>query len=612
VKHLWRILAYMKPYRAYIAVGLVCLAVTDGMQLITPWIIRHAINDLISKTATGERLFLYGLTIMVLAVFVGFFRFLWRQTIIRSSFRLEQVLRDDLFRHLGTLSMSYYDTTKTGDLMARTTNDMRNVQRTAGIGFVLIADILIMGVASVCFMFFLNLELTLIALTPMVLITLLIMVLDRALKRRFRAVQECFSDLTERVRENLSGVRVVKAFVQEEAEIRDFSHISQEYMDKNMALVRLWGLFFPMIMFFGGLGTVIVLLFGGRSVMTASISLGDYVAFAAYLGMLMWPMMAIGWVVNLLQRGTVSMGRVGEILDTEPAIRDREDPVEPDAVAGAVSFRKLTFAYNGKPVLRDVDVTVPAGQTVGVVGGIGAGKSSLIHLLTRLYDPPPGTVFLDDVDIRDLSLRNLRRHVVSVPQEPFLFTGTLAENIAFGRPDATAEEIRDAADSACIHDAIAGFPKAYDEVVGERGVTLSGGEKQRVSIARALISDAPVVIFDDSLSAVDTETEAAILERLRRSTQNRTTLIISHRISAVEKADQIIVLEGGRVTEQGTHEELVRNGGWYFRMYKRQQVQMKLGLEAGEDLKARPPSPGEEDEEPGGGFGGHGDAWTDR
>jgi ATP-binding cassette subfamily B protein len=591
----------MKPYRLPIAVGLFCLAITDALQLVTPWIIGTAITDLTTGRATSGSLLTQGITIMCIAVFVGVFRLVWRQTIIRSSFHIERVLRDDLFIHLQTLSMSYYDATKTGDLMARSTNDMRNVQRTAGIGFVLIADILIMGVASIIFMSTIDMGLTLIALTPMVLITLLILKLDRALKARFRAVQECFSDLTERVRENLSGVRVVKAFVQEDAEIQDFSQTSREYMNRNLALVRLWGLFFPMIMLFGGLGTAVVLLLGGESIIAGRIPLGDYVKFAAYLGMLMWPMMAIGWVVNILQRGIVSMGRIAEILDTEPAIRDRTDPIPLPEVRGAIRIQNLHFAYNGTSVLEDINLHIEPGQTVGIVGGIGAGKSTLIQLLLRLYDPPKDSVFLDDVDVKDLAVVELRSNIVCVPQEPFLFSGTLTENIAFARPDAPTEAVEAAARNACIHDAIAAFPDGYDSIVGERGVTLSGGEKQRVSIARALLSEAPVVIFDDSLSAVDTETEATILHRLRQSTKNRTCLIISHRISAVERADKIVVIEGGRITETGRHKELIQKGGWYCRMYRRQQVQNRLGLEAGGDL-TRPKKKDDEEDD--------GEAWT--
>ncbi len=589
MKNLLRICRYLKPNASTVAAGLLFLFVTDSLQLVTPKFIQSAIDGLIDRSISPEGLLELGAIIVAMALAVGVFRFLWRQTLIRMSYKVERHLRNELYSHLQTLSMSYYDLAKTGDLMARSTNDISQVQRAAGIGLVIIADIIIMGAASIGFMLSIDAELCLIALIPLVLITLLVLRLDGSLRRRFKAVQESFSELTEKVRENLSGARVIKAFVQEEAEIEDFSKTSGKYMDKNLALANLWGLFFPMIMLFGGLGTALILYFGGASVIGGKISIGAFVAFNAYLGMLAWPMMAVGWVVNILQRGSVSMGRIGEILDTPPAIREPGIPAESKRLDGLIEFRSLSFAYSGESVLDDISIRINPGETVGIVGGVGAGKSTLINLLLRLYNPPPGTVFIDGTDIRDIPGAVLRKNLACVPQEPFLFSGSIDENVRFGNPGASKDEVAAAARAASIHDAVAGFPDGYETIVGERGVTLSGGEKQRVAIARALIMDAPVLILDDALSAVDTETESAILKSLSSAARKRTCLVISHRISAVENADRIVVLEGGKVAEYGSHRELAARGGWYSRMHRRQQVQKELGIDPAK--KERRPEP---------------------
>jgi ATP-binding cassette subfamily B protein len=547
IRHLIKMMAYVRAEWRAVALGVLSLAVCDALQFAVPQILRIAVDGLVAGTADSRGLFALGSGVVGIAVSIAFFRFFWRHFLLGASYRIDLRLREDLYRRLLVLPPAYYHGASTGDLMARATNDIRQVQQAAGMGVVILVDMFWMGAAALGFMVWISPRLTLLALAPLAGIAVLILVLDPAIRRRFERVQERFSELTERLRENIAGQRVVQAYVQGPAEIADFDRLSRLSVRDNLSLVALWGGQFPAIVLLSGVAAAAVLLFGGRMAVTGEITAGEFVAFTAYLGMLSWPAMAVGWVISMFQRAAVSMGRIEEVLG-EPAVRD--PPADPlpalEPPRGAVSVRGLTFGYaEGSPVLRDVSLEAPPGGVVGIVGRIGSGKSSLIHVLARLWDPPPGTVFVDGMDVTRLPLAELRRRIAWVPQESFLFSDTIAENVGFGRPGAPEERIRAAARAARIGGAIEAFPDGYGTVVGERGVTLSGGERQRATIARALLLDAPILLLDDCLSAVDAETESAILRELARGDRRRTCFVVSHRVSAVEWADQILVLEQG-------------------------------------------------------------------
>jgi len=563
-RELWR-------YRLWLLAGVLALFVVDAAQLISPLIVRAAVDDLVR--GIGERLPRYALYLVGIAAVVLVFRFLWRLFLFGAGRRIERDLRDRLYGHLLRLSPSFYAQHSTGDLMAHATNDLEAVRRACGMGVLLAADTVIMVSFSLAVMVSISPRLTLLAFIPLPFITLVVLGFGRLIHRRFERVQDAFARLTERVREALSGIRVIRAFAREGGMAGAFEGDNRVFIQLNMALVRVWGVFRPLIGLLAGLGTGIVLWFGGRGVLTGALSLGDFVAFMSYLGMLIWPMMALGWIVNLLQRGAASMGRIQVLLSAEPEIKSPSSP-KPFPASCRIEFRRLTFAYPGedRPALRDVEVTVEEGMTLGVVGLTGSGKSTLVRLIPRLYDPPPGALLLGGADVRELSLSELRGAIGMVPQDVFLFSATLRENIAFGRPEATDEEIWEAARLAGLAEEIASFPDGLDTVVGERGIALSGGQRQRVGIARALLLDPPVLILDDALSSVDAKVEEEILGHLKGVLSRRTAIVVAHRISAVRDADLIIVLQDGRVVEQGDHRRLVAQGGLYARLYELQQA----------------------------------------
>ena len=575
-----RLRTWLWRYRGRILAGFVALMAVNGAAILVPLVIRNVIDQLIR----GEGALLRsGLTIAGLAVVVMVFRFLWRYFFIGTSRRIERDLRAKLYAHLLTLPASFYNETKTGDLMAHATNDIEAVSMAAGFGVLTIADPLFMIPISVAIMLTIEPTLTLFAIIPLPILTVFMLFFGRVIHRRFETVQATFSAIMEKVRENVSGIRVLKSFVQESGTERDFAKTNQDLVDRNMALVRVWGVFHPLIELLSGASLAIILWIGGAQVIRASISLGDFVAFTQYLMMLIWPMISLGWAVNLLQRGTASLSRINKLLAVTP---DIVDPPTPRPISETrIEIRDLTFAYpttDGPPqhpALCDINLSIAEGTTLGIVGLTGAGKSTLAHLIPRVFDPPAGTIRIGGVDVRDTSLDELRRLVGFVPQDPFLFSATIAENIAFGAPGAREAEIERAANLAGIHEEIVGFPNGYETLVGERGISLSGGQKQRLAIARALMLDPTIVLFDDPLSAVDAEREEFILGNLREFFHERTSILIAHRISAVMNADRIIVLDKGRIVEAGSHAELALRDGIYQRIWRLQQAERQARTE---------------------------------
>ena len=546
-------------------IGIIALFIVDGLQLVAPLIIRNAVNDLVA--GKGATLLRYALWLTAIAVLVFLFRFGWRYFIFGTSRLIEQDLRNRLYAHLLRLPQSYYVEHPTGELMAHATNDLEAVRFACGQGVLMASDALFLVSFSLVAMVGISPWLTLYAFIPLPFLALVVLKFGRVVHRRFQRVQEAFSQLTERVREGLSGVRVIRAFAREEGMERAFHETNLSNVQANMALVRIQGVFEPTVGFLAGLGTGLILWFGGRGVLAGELALGDLVAFTSYLGMMVWPMMALGQVVNVLQRGAASMARIQKILSTEPAIQSPPKP-KPLPASKTIEFRNLTFFYPGvaKPALRDINLRIEEGMTLGVVGLTGSGKSTLVRLIPRIYDPPPGTLFLGGVDVRELSLSELRSLIGMVPQDVFLFSTTLRENIAYGRPEATEEEIWRAAELAGIAEEIRSFPDGLDTVVGERGLTLSGGQRQRIGIARALLLDPPILILDDALSSVDAQVEEEILRNLREVLRRKTAIVVAHRISAVRNADWIVVLSEGRIVEEGDHEGLLRRGGLYARL----------------------------------------------
>ncbi|MFT9485780.1 ABC transporter ATP-binding protein [Tepidibacillus infernus] len=567
IKHKWR----------YI-IGIVWLIAVDVLQLILPKILGAFTDDLKNQSITTKSMILYGLSIIAVAFFMFLFRYLWRMYVMGTARFLEYKLRSDLFAHFQKLSTNYYNHHKVGDLMAHATNDINAVRMAAGPGIVMIFDTLVLLSATIFMMVqTISVKLTIIALLPLPFMALLTSHFGKLIHQRFRKAQESFSHLTENVQENISGIRVIKAFVQEQEEIKKFTHANQDYVDKNMELVRIQAIFNPLVQLISGLSFLIVLAYGGILVINRQITLGDFVAFNSYLGLLTWPIMAIGWVINILQRGSASMSRLNEIFATEPEIVDHPQLVDPDltTIQGEIEFNHLSFTYPGttKEVLSDINIRIPQGKTLAIVGKTGSGKTTLVNLLVRLYDVSTGMIKIDGRDIKTYPLEVLRQHIGYVPQDNFLFSTTIRENIGFGLNHYTQEQVEKAADDAQVLDNIKDFPAQFDTLLGERGVTLSGGQKQRVSIARALIKNPSILVLDDSLSAVDTKTEEAILKRLHELMKNRTSIIIAHRISTLKEADEIIVLDEGKIVERGTHGHLMELQGHYYDLYQKQLLE---------------------------------------
>jgi ATP-binding cassette subfamily B multidrug efflux pump len=575
---------YFVDHRWRLLFGLLALVTVDFLQLLIPRVIRRVVDGLTYGTATPHLLIWAALAVMVLTLGIGAMRFAWRYLILGHARRIEEALRNLIFGRIQTLSAAQLGELRTGDLMAHATNDIEAVRMAVGMGIVALVDGIVLGAAAIGFMLYINLTLTLIAIIPMPAVAIITRFQSREVHRRFRDVQAGFSTLTERVRESFAGIRVVKAYLLEAAEGASVREAAADYVARNMSLARIMAAFVPLVTLFANLVAATVLFLGGRKVIGGTITTGDFVAFMAYLAMLTWPMMAIGWVINLIQRGAASMDRINSILERQPGVVDAQAaaPVPADRPAqsgGDIEVRDLSFSYEGSPAaLTEVSLSMPAGRQVAIVGRTGSGKSTLANLLLRIYDPLPRTIFYRGVDIRDLPLAFLRGQVAYVPQDTFLFSDTIRENIAFARPDAPLDEVERTARLAEVHADIMALPRGYESTLGEKGITLSGGQRQRLALARALLAGSPVLLLDDALSAVDTDTERKILQNLGREVteRGRTLIMISHRLAAVMDSWRIYVLEEGRLAEEGSHEELLQRRGLYADIWRRQQLEAEI------------------------------------
>jgi len=562
---------YFYIHRWRLVLGLVCLFLVDGCQIWIPWLIKEAIDILTSGAADQDQIIRIGVMILILALGIGTLRFVWRYCIIGISRKIEEAIRNRFYRHLQTLSNTYYDHTTVGDLMAHATNDLEAVRMMCGMAVIASADAGLLMVASLIMMFSIHFTLTLYVLIPLPILTYTVLKLGPKLHKRFRSVQEGFSKLTQKAQETFSGIRVVKSFVQESAEYENFNRLNRDYIDRNLKLVRIWGILHPVIWTISGCCSVIILLIGGRRVIEGSMSIGDFVAFNSYLGILIWPMIAVGWVVNLYQRGRASLERLCSVLSLEPGIASPPDGIR-QTVHGAIHFRDLTFSYNGDdPILVDLNLSIEPGEWIAIMGPTGSAKTTLVQLIARLYEPPSDTVFIDGIDVKSWDLGSLRSQIGFVPQQNFLFSETIANNICF-EESLTDTEIEELSNTAQIHKDVDLFPEKYETLVGEKGISLSGGQKQRIAIARAMATHAPVLVLDDAFSAVDSETEKAILQELKRRAGSKTVLLVSHRISTARCADKIVFLEDGKIIEEGTHIELLKLRGRYFEIFEHQRL----------------------------------------
>ena len=581
-KTLARLTLYLQRYKARMAAGVVCVIGTTALALARPLVVGNGIdslNDLITQgQLTRGFLILLSSLIVGLTALEGVFRFLQRWLMIGVSRSIEYDLRSDVFDHLARLPLGFYQKNFTGDLLSRATNDLSNVRALLGPGMMYPAETIMRVAFSTAVMLSIDWKLTLVALLPLPLISMGVYQFGRQIHLLSEKSQQCLADLSARVQESFSGIRVVKVFIQEDYERSEFDIRNQDLKEKNMDLIKVQSVFYPTMQFTIGLATVVVLWFGGLQVIGGSISVGNFVTFTMYLSMLAFPMIAVGWVMNLYQRGRAAMGRLNFILDTEPDIGDAVDAIDFE-IEGEIEFRNLSFAYNGVSVLENISLRIPKGGTLAIVGPTGSGKSTLAQLVPRLYKAPPETVFVDGIPIERISINRLRKSIGFIPQDTFLFGETLSENIAFGVDTVSRSKVEEAARISNIYKDVKEFPYGFETVVGERGITLSGGQRQRTAISRAVVRNPKILILDDALSSVDTYTEEQILKELRDVMRDRTSILISHRVSTVKHADEIVVLDGGRIIERGTHAELLVQGGDYADLYQRQLLEDELTLD---------------------------------
>ena len=576
-------ISLIKPYfaenRLKILTGLLSLIIVDVLQLIIPRIIKWAVDDLTGFRIDVWRLLSYALYMVGLALFIGAFRYVWRRCLLGTSRRIEEGLRNTLFAHLQNLPASYFDGVRTGDLMAHASNDIQQIRMATGMGMVALNDAIVLGTAAICFMAYINIKLTAFVLIPMPLIVVSTRFFSKKMHRRYQAVQAAFSELTEVIRERFAGIRIIKAHHRKKEEAVRVETVSKDYINENIRLVKITGLFFPLTVLFSNLSLAIVLYLGGRQTIMQIITPGDFVAFISYLGLLTWPMMALGWVTNLIQRGRASLDRIDKILQTVPAVRDREDAQCLGRTDGHIIFENVFFNYDTAqnsampPTLRAIDLSIEPGKVLGIVGPPGSGKSTLISLIPRLYDIQRGRILLDGNDIRDLKIKDLRSQIAFIPQEPFLFAGTIRENIAFANGQPADERLEQVVRAAALYDTIKNFPAGFDTVVGEKGIILSGGQKQRIALARCLLKDAGILILADPISQVDLETGTAIIQTIRKMAGQKTIIIVSHRLSAVSYADRIISLDLGRIVESGTHRQLMESNSYYAKTFNLQEIE---------------------------------------
>jgi ATP-binding cassette, subfamily B, multidrug efflux pump len=606
---------YLRRYWKQLAWGGVAVVLYNAVKVLIPVVIGHAIDDM-RHGITESKILYHAIRLLVIGVLAAIFLYITRQVIIGASREIEFDLRNDIFANLERQSPSYYHTHRTGDIMARTTNDLNAVRMLLGPAIMYSANTIVFTAAALPFMYRISPRLTFFAFVPLPMASVLVQYFGARIHKRFERIQAMFSDISAKAQENFSGARLVRAFAQEEAEIAAFELANKEYIRRSLYLVRLMAMLWPTLEFVLGLSLMITLLVGGHEVVQHQISVGEFTSFNVYMVQLIWPIIAVGWVVNLFQRGTASVVRIDELLKQKPDIADDpalirleddsalvqvdadaqvragkechpersaqravEGPAFVPAIAGSIEFRNLTFAYPNAPAaLHDINLRIPAGSSLAIVGPTGSGKSTLVNLIPRLHDAAPGSVLIDGHPIRKYTLSTLRQGIGFVPQETFLFSDTIRQNITFGRPDASPEQAEEAATTAHICNEILEFPKGFDTEVGERGLTLSGGQKQRTAIARAIIRDPKILILDDALASVDTYTEERILSGLKRIMEGRTTIFISHRISTARNADQIAVLVAGRIAELGTHDELIARNGYYTDLFEKQRLEEELSV----------------------------------
>ena len=571
---------YFIQNRWPLAIGLFCLLIVDFFQLLIPLVIKKAIDSLTLKEATPGLLLQYGMIIIAIALTIGLSRYVWRFFLFGHSRKVEEKLRNKLYGHLQTLSVSFYQKTKTGDLMARAINDLNAVRMATGIGMVALTDGVVLGIAAIGFMLYINVYLTLISLVPAPIVIYLTRILTRRMATGYERVQKTFSDLTERAREAFAGIRIIKAYTGETWEYRKIEEVGERYISENMKLTKTIALFFPLMAIFTNLGLAIVIWFGGRLTILGQITTGDFVAFIGYLNLLTWPMMAMGWVTNLIQRGSASMGRINSILEEVPEIIGPPMSRNFPQISGEITFRGISLKYPGQTeyAVQDITLTVAAGQTVALVGRVGSGKTTLLHTIPRLFNTSRGTVYIDGMNVREIPLKTLREGIGFVTQESIIFSDTIRNNVLFGRDGISEETLEAALRAAQIYEDIQSIEKGLDTVLGERGLTLSGGQRQRLTIARALLSDPPILILDDALSMVDTRTEEKILNRILEFRKHKTNLIVSHRLSTIIRADLIVVLDRGELVEAGDHKTLMDAANEYTRLYERQLLVQELEM----------------------------------